>query len=164
MRLLSVPRAVVPILSFHLSRLVAQTVDVTKKATFRNLAYSCPTCDSGKSDETVPHPARTLTAGSVSVHEDGTIVCHTKQLLRIVRVLGLDSSEHKEFRRLIIDIIAMAASTTSGKHKELFKRLMGYPHDIPSLSRKTPSKNSRKPGIQESAFERRKRGELSDVY
>jgi hypothetical protein len=153
-----------PILSFHLEHFVAQAVDKTKKTVYRNLVYACPTCNAAKSDHRIPNPIRELTRDSLTVHEDGTIECHSKQAQKIVRTLGLDSSEYNEWRRLMIGIIAMAAATNTGKHKHLFKDLMGYPNDLPDLGRKSPAKNSRSKGLAESALERRKRDELPDIY
>lgn len=153
-----------PILKFHLDHFVAQAVDKSKKTAYRNLVYSCPACNTAKSAARIPNPMRALTRDSVTVNEDGTIECHTKQAQKIVRTLGLDSPEYNEWRRLMIGIIAMAAQTTTGKHKDLFKELMGYPENLPDLGRKNPTTNSRPKGIAESAFERKKRGELPDAY
>lgn len=153
-----------PILKLHLDHFVAQAVDSSKKGAYRNLVYACPTCNTTKSHHRIPNPVRVLTRDSVTVNEDGTIDCHTTQAQKIVRKLGLDSPEYNEWRRLMIDIVAMAAATKTGKHKDLFKNLMGYPDNLPDLGRKTPASNSRRKGVTECAFERKKRGELPDVY
>lgn len=105
-----------------------------------------------------------MNADSVTVNEDGTIVANTKVARRLIRVLGLDSAEYNEWRRLMIDIVAMAAQIRRGSRRTLYFELMGYPIDLPNLSNLGPPSNSRPAGIVESAFARRSRGELPKEY
>jgi hypothetical protein len=62
---------------------------------------------------------------------------------------------------LWIGIVALAV-----KHdRELFKRLMGFPADLPDLaSLKPPDGNTRPGGVAASHFERRAHGELPETY
>jgi hypothetical protein len=46
-----------------------------------------------------------------------------------------------------------------------WKRMMGFPEDLPNLRRKNPPDgNSRPEGITESWYEQRQRDELPEVY
>jgi hypothetical protein len=67
---------------------------------------------------------------------------------------------------LMIGIIRMAHQKEIAEPDStpLYTRLMSYPDDLPDLSRLKPSENSRSKGIHHSAFARRQRGELPDVY
>lgn len=57
-------------------------------------------------------------------------------------------------------IIELAAE----RDPALFRQLMGFPDDLPDLSKRRPPANSRPEGIQESYFARQARGELSEIY
>ena len=153
-----------PILQFHLDHFVARVDDETQVTSYRNLVYACPTCNCRKSSRRLPSPLKAMNADSVTVNEDGTIVANTKVARRLIRVLGLDSAEYNEWRRLMIDIVAMAAQIRRGSRRTLYFELMGYPIDLPNLSNLGPPSNSRPAGIVESAFARRSRGELPKEY
>ncbi len=153
-----------PILAFHLDHFVARVLDGSKKLTYQNLLYACPTCNSRKSSQPLPSPLEAFRNKSVSINDDGSIETSTPDAQQLVRVLGLDSAEHNEWRRLMIGIIAMAARSKRGHHRNLFRQLMSYPDDLPDLSRLVPPKNSRPSGIHESAFARRQRSELPEAY
>ena len=47
---------------------------------------------------------------------------------------------------------------------DLYYQLVGFPDDLPDLSRLRPPHNDRKEGLQECWFARRRRGELPRVY
>ena len=65
------------------------------------------------------------------------------------------------FRRLWLEIIAMASRSAP----ELYQQLMGYPDDLPNLSRLRPPRgNTRPAGVSQSHFARRERGELTTTY
>jgi hypothetical protein len=67
----------------------------------------------------------------------------------------------REFRELWIRIVRLAALHDPA----LFRRLMGYPADLPDLSTpRPPQGNTRPDGVQQSHFARRQRGELPDTY
>jgi hypothetical protein len=112
--------------------------------------------------EAQPTRARSmfLIEPDINVDEDGSITGMTLEAKKLIRVLGLDSPEYREFRRLWIDIIALA------KHYDLalFKSLMRYPDDLPDLIRLRPRANSRPEGILANCRSRQRRGELPETY
>jgi hypothetical protein len=128
---------------------------------YDNLVYACATCNTAKSDRELPDPAEVLVRDDVRVAEDGTIEGDTPEARRLIRVLGLDDPEYTEFRLLWIGIGALAA-----RHDpELFKRLMGFPADLPDLGAlHPPGGNTRPNGAASSHFARRSRGELPETY
>jgi hypothetical protein len=105
-----------------------------------------------------------LSQNAVTIHEDGSIEGHTDEALRTIRILGLDSPEHVAWRRQIIEIIELAWASGKTGESDIYRTMMGYPNDLPDLSKSSPRSNSRPEGIHESAFARRQRGELPDVY
>ena len=73
----------------------------------------------------------------------------------------LNSAEAVHYRRLWIEIVAMARQFAP----DLLHQLMQFPDDLPDLSRlRPPDGNSRPTGVVESHHARRSRGEFPDTY
>lgn len=128
---------------------------------YDNLLYACASCNSAKGDRAMPNPLIVLTCPTVRVEEDGTMQADAPEALWLIELLGLNGAQSIEFRMLWIGITALAA-----KHDlEMYRRLLGYPDDLPDLTRLQPlNGNSRPEGIRDSAFARRARGVLPAVY
>ena len=75
---------------------------------YDNLLYCCAACNDAKRDRILPDPCRVLVAGAVQVREDGLIEARSPDARRIVRVLGLNDREAREFRSLWVGIAALA--------------------------------------------------------
>lgn len=132
-----------------------------QELTYDNLLYSCASCNTAKGEDLVPDPGQTLLAGDVQVHEDGTIVARTRAARRLIRVLGLDDSESAEFRFMWLGTIALAEEHAP----ELHRMLLGFPDDLPDLTRlRPPGGNTRPAGVQQSYFTRRQNGTLQETY
>lgn len=98
---------------------------------------------------------------AVQVLHDGSIEGTTPEAIEIILLLGLNSPAYREFRRLWIDIVALARVRNS----TLFKQVMGFPHDLPDLSRlRPPSGNNRPDGVELSFYAKKERGELPESY
>jgi hypothetical protein len=129
--------------------------------TYDNLLYACATCNAAKGKRQVPDPCLVLVAGDVTVEEDGSIRARTPAGRRLVRVLGLDDPEYTEFRLLWTGIVSLA----SRYDPDLYRRLMGFPDDLPNLARlRPPGGNTRPDGVQVSYLMRRKAGTLPQTY
>ena len=129
--------------------------------TYEYLVYSCAACNDAKRDAVIPDPCQVLVSGDVTVREDGTLETRTPDARRIVRVLGLDDREATEFRRLWIEIVAMAGRSDP----QLYRRLMGYPDELPDLHRlRPPGGNTRPEGVVESCLAKRRNGTLPESY
>jgi hypothetical protein len=127
---------------------------------YDNLLYACVTCNTAKGARAVPDPLAVLTSAVVRVAKDGTIQAGNPEAARLIELLGLDSQDYTEFRKLWIDIVAVAR-----QKPDLYLRLMGYPEDLPDLRLpQPPGGNSRPAGVEQSAFARRERGELPSDY
>lgn len=127
---------------------------------YDNLLYVCNACNSAKGSQLLVDPREAMISPNVVVHEDGTIESHSTEAHRVIRSLKLDSPEISEFRRLIIGVVALAKNESP----ELYSRLMGFPADMPDLSRlRPPGGNERPEGILESFFARRLRGALPEI-
>lgn len=146
---------------FDLEHFVPISHDPARRLDYDNLIYACASCNAAKQDHRIPVPPETLCGDDVQVFDDGRIEGRSPAAREIILALGLDSEANSEFRRTWIEIIALARQ----HDVQLYKRLMGYPEDLPDLSRlRPPGGNSRPEGVAQSHFARRKRGELNETY
>jgi hypothetical protein len=128
---------------------------------YDNLLYCCATCNPAKGDQVIDDPCRVLVNGDLEIGADGMIEARTPEARRLVRVLGLDSPRATEFRRLWIGIVALAGHYDG----PLYRRLMGFPDDLPNLARlRPPGGNTRREGVGVCAFSQRRNGTLPEVY
>lgn len=146
---------------FDLDHFVPVAAVPDRIADYENLVYACTTCNATKGEREVPDPLSILSEGAVQVAEDGTILATSPEASRLVELLGLDGHDAVEFRLLWIGIVALAARHDQG----LYERLMGYPDDLPDLSRLAPPGGNERPdGLGSTAFALRQRGELPSVF
>ena len=128
---------------------------------YDNLLYVCVSCNLSKGSQQVPDPLSNLLDSDIRVTEDGVIHASSPAASKLVEQLGLDRPRLREFRELWIRIVRLSVQ----HDPEMFRRLMGYPVDLPDLSTlRPPEGNSRPEGIAQSHFARRQRSELSDTY
>ena len=79
----------------------------------------------------------------------------------MVQRLVLNRPSYCRFRRLWIGVVRMAQDDDP----ELLKEILGFPDDLPDLSKLRPPGGNAKPdGIEQSYFRLRERGELPDTY
>jgi HNH endonuclease len=146
--------------SWDIDHFTPQVVNPDLTLTYDNLLYVCASCNSIKSSKDLPDPCGVAIASSLQVDKTGKITALTKEAKILVDVLRLDSEERTMIRRDMIEIIDLAAT-----HKRtLHRRLMGYPQDLPDLSKFKPAQNTRQAGINDSFFARHQRGELDEIY
>lgn len=147
--------------TFALDHFLPIAVYPEQVTNYDNLVYACASCNAAKGSCLVPDPCSVMQNGDVFVHEDGTIEAKTVKARRLIRVLGLDDPEYTEFRRLWVDIIALA----SRRDRTLYGRLMGFPDDLPNLRRLRPPRgNGRSAGLEACYFTLRKKGLLPATY
>jgi hypothetical protein len=128
---------------------------------YDNLLYGCVSCNLSKGSLETPDPLASLLHSAVQVSEDGAIHAATPPARKLIELLGLNRPRLREFRELWIRIIRLA----SLHEPALFRRLLGYPEELPDLSNLRPPQGKTRPqGITQSPCERRQRGELPDTY
>ena len=100
-------------------------------------------------------------APSVRVLTTGELAGETPEAQGRIREFDLNRANYVRFRRMWIEIVELAAACNPA----LYRRLMGFPDDLPDLSAlRPPDGNSRPERIAESHFARRQRGELPDTH
>lgn len=128
---------------------------------YDNLLYCCATCNGAKGKRRLPSPEATLVDGAVNVREDGTIEGTTPAARRLIRVLGLDDPEYREFRLLWQQIAALAQE----RDPLLYRRLMGFPADLPNLASLRPPQGNKRPGgVRQSYRAQAQAGTLPETY
>lgn len=145
---------------FDLDHFEPQSIEPDAELEFDNLLYACHGCNLRKGSRAVPDPSVELTAESIRLYPDGSIVGLTDDADRLIRVLCLNSPRYRQWRQMWMRIVELAEE----HEPSLFRQLMGYPDELPDLQRCNAPANSRSEGIASSAFERRERGELPDTY
>lgn len=144
---------------WHIDHLLSQEDHPELATNYENLIYSCSGCNLAKGKKSVPNPCECMLHESAEVLENGEIEAKTKDALRTIKILGLDSSDYVEFRSQLIGIYRLREIDF-----KKFLEWMGYPTDLPDLTSKRCPTNSRPDGIHKSALARRNRRELPDFY
>lgn len=147
--------------SYHIDHFVPQTINPNLGCEYDNLLYVCAGCNSIKCDLEVPSPAEFAFGNCVSVQPDGRIEPRNETGRRLIRLLRLDDGPLTKYRRLLLE--TWRALLSSG-HLATYAEWMRYSDDLPDLGCKRPTSNRRPEGVYQSAFERRKRGELPESY
>lgn len=145
---------------YDLDHFLPQVANRELENDYDNLLYACARCNGAKRAQVVPDPTSTFTAERVRVLPDGSLEPLTPDARRLIAKLDLNSPELREFRVTWLRIIDLAEEQDA----ELHLRLLGYPDDLPDLSRLRPESNSRPDGIAQSCLARRQRDELPDQY
>ncbi len=128
---------------------------------YDNLLYSCVTCNLGKGSRRTPDPTAVLVAPGVRVTEDGSLHADNPAAARVIELVGLNRPRLCEFRGIWIGIIRLADAVDP----VLYRRLMGFPAELPNLRRLRPPRGNRRPeGVEESWFAQRLRGSLPPTY
>ncbi len=147
--------------TFDIEHFLPVSLYPEQERTYDNLFYACATCNAVKGKSVVPDPTAVLVASDVWVTEDGVIHADAPDAARLIELLGLDSPQSTEFRLLWIGIVALAERYDPS----LYRRLMGFPDDLPDLKRlRPPGGNTRPDGVRTSYFVKRKDGLLPVTY
>jgi hypothetical protein len=135
-------------------------------SSYDDLVYACCMCNAWKKDfpEALDFGAIAF-ADHLERQSDGTIRACTAQGGALIDVCALNRPDLVAFRRDLLALLALLANHRGEVAVRLRRRYLGYPDDLPDLaSLRPPGGNSRPEGIEECAYERRRRGKLPDRY
>ena len=127
---------------------------------YETFVYACHTCNLRKSDDETFNPENCLTKDMVRVYPSGRIEGVSSHARSIIAKLGLDSPKFRQWRLVWIRNVELAKQHDSDQ----YKRLLGFPDDLPDLSILEPASNSKPDGVKESYHAARSRGELPEYY
>lgn len=146
---------------FDLDHFIAQTTSPSEANKYDNLVYSCARCNAMKSAQEVPDPSIVFTANNLVVRVDGILESYSDSAEALIEKLDLNSPEMISWRELWMRIVELARDNDTDLHQ----RLLGFPQDLPDLSRlRPPGGNSRPDGVKRSYFAQAARGELPPTY
>jgi hypothetical protein len=148
--------------AMHIDHFEPQAIRKDLKCEYTNLLYACPACNSQKSDSLLPDPCKVALGDCLRVHKDGRIEALNKHGEELIEVLVLDEPPARERRRFVIGNVLSHAES----NWPMFVEWMRYPENLPDLGDppNKPPTNFRPAGIAQSCYERRRRGELPEVY
>lgn len=120
---------------------------------YTNLVYACVSCNSAKSDQTIPDPCRYAYGELVFVTDDGLIHARNSEGRSLIRAAALDAADAVGWRRKQIRVLRALQRHDA----ELYRALLGLPENLPDLVRHRPAPPSnRKPdGAKNCHYEQR---------
>ena len=128
---------------------------------YTNLLYVCLPCNLRKLDRFVADPLVHLLTPNLVVQEDGVLDARTRECRQIVRVVRLNEPNLVTFRAMWMKVLRLSVLADP----LLYRRILGFPDDLPDLSGLLPPGGNTQPeGVEQSYFRRRERGELPDTY
>jgi hypothetical protein len=145
---------------FELDHFEPQVLHPQLRLDYLNLVYACRRCNAVKREQTVADPFRLLRSNHVTTLPDGSLRPHDPDMQRLIRQLDLNSPRLKFWRVTWMRIVALAKDRDTG----LYFRLVGFPEDLPNLSKLRPPQNARKESLKDCWFAQRKRGSLPTAY
>ena len=145
---------------FHIDHLIPRLRAPHRVCDYDNLVYTCAGCNGVKGDLQPPDPCAVGFGRCVSVNQDGSIKALNEEGVLLIETLNLDDEDCRRYRRLMLEIIQLCGS----RNRRLFRKLLGYPDNLPDLSGLRPPSNTRPEGVARSFFAKRKRGELPETY
>jgi hypothetical protein len=145
----------------HIDHFQPQALRGDLKCEYTNLLYLCPACNSQKSNIILPDPCAVALADCLRVHDDGRIEARNSEGQALIDVLALDDPRTVERRRRMMGMLRTLAEANWLE----FVQWMRFPEDLPDLrAPPMPPHNLKLEGIEQSSYERKRRGELPEVY
>lgn len=146
---------------FDIDHFTPQAVQPGRVAEYDNLVYSCARCNAIKSSQVVPDPLSALIGENLRIQPDGIVETYTRDAATVIHKLDLNAPQMVAWRLVWIRIAELAKN-----HDEtLYRRLMGFPNDMPNLGRlRPPGGNTRPEGIEASYYAISKRRTLPATY
>ena len=151
--------------SFNVEHLRPTSLAPEGLTDYDTLVYACCQCNAARGAILLPLDPTAGMRQHLEVSADGTIRGLTPAGADFIRICRLDRPNLVAFRRLILDVLRLLGRKRDREAAELRRRYLGYPANLPDLSAlKPPGGNSCPEGIERSAFARRERGDLPEVY
>ncbi len=151
---------------FGVEHVQPQSAAAEQRLDYDNLVYACNTCNSTRRDVPLPIDPREEPPGShLRLAADGTVHGTSKAEEDLIDLCRLNRPLLVTARRRILSLIAVLRASDRPEAVEALKDLLSFPSDLPDLGAlRPPAGNARPGGVTTCCFERRRRGELPDVY
>lgn len=147
---------------FEIDHILPVSLRPELKLDYDNLCYACGECNGTKLAQILPSPDSLSYGECLFVDGNGFIHARNGSIegQKIIEALDLNDQCYITMRRRILTTISETDTGT-----ETMKWCLGYPDDLPDLSKeRQPKPNKRPNGIRESHRARKDRCELLDYY
>jgi hypothetical protein len=146
---------------FSADHAVPRAADPARVTDYENLLYACVRCNSRKQDVLgLPNPCQVAFGDLLQVASDGRVTSESVAGRQLIDVLQLNDERLTRFRAGMLEMVQLAAA-----HSDLLGMIIGFPDDLPDLSRlRPPGGNTRPSGVQASCHAMRRRGQLPAGY
>lgn len=147
--------------NWQIDHFVPKSIHPKGVGDYDNLVSACNCCNHSKSAHLVPDLCKVAYGTCVEVTDDGEIHALNDDGITLIEAIGLDSEDYRKMRSAVFELLDELP-----RDGKAFRRLFGYPENLPDLSRELepPGGNKRSDGVQDSFFERRRRGQLPPYY
>lgn len=151
---------------FSVDHFEAQATHPQRRGLYDNLFYVCCACNAARSAIPLPiDPAREPLGAHLRITRDGVAEPLTAEGAQFIAIGQHNRPAMIDFRRRFLRLLETLAGSEAPQAMVALQELLAFPDDLPDLATKRPpGGNARPSGIAESCFERRRRGELPDVY
>jgi hypothetical protein len=136
---------------YQIDHFVPQKLRPDLRADYDNLLYLCAACNNLKGATLLPDPCATALADCLRFHDNGCVeplAANSDVGERLIEVLELDQPELIEYRRSKIGAVRSHAI----HDRQLYLHEMGFPSNLPDLSKDPPPRNTRPGGVSQSWF------------
>jgi len=145
---------------FELDHFEPQSPNPQLSLDYLNLVYACRRCNAVKRAQTVADPFLLLRSPRITTLPDGSLRPSDSDTQRLIRQLDLNSPRLISWRVMWMRIVSLAKD----RDTSLYFQLVGFPQDLPNLSKLRPPQNVRKEGLEHCWIARRQRGNLPAAY
>lgn len=151
---------------FGVDHLIPQAVDRTRVCDYENLVYACNRCNVYRGIRSgVLDPCKIAYAEHLRVCDDGQVEALSSPGAVHIDVLELNEQPLVVQRLDWMVMVRMVQSPDCDPEwRALQLPRLGFPGNLPDLSRLQPPINTRKGGVATSYYARRAAGQLPDVY
>ena len=146
--------------AFEIDHFLPVSLHPDKSLDYDNLLYACRACNAVKRQLRVPDPLKVLLSDSVTANGDGRLEVKTRAARRLVDLMDLNRPAYVERRHFILRMV----QTAERHDRLLYRMLLGFPNDLPDLTRLRPAINLKPKAIAQSFHAQRQRGVLPDAY
>lgn len=146
---------------FAIDHFVPTSINPNLALEYDNLLYACVACNLTRGNQLVPNPLEHLLDSTVDIKADGLLRARSPQAEVIVETLHLNDRAYVVRRERMLTLLG----ELEHRRPDLHAIWLGYPDELPDLGRlRPPAGNGRREGLDQTHYERKKRGELPVSY
>ncbi len=151
---------------FSADHINAQSTHPEQTRKYENLVYACCSCNSSHRDLPLPfHPEEEPLEDYVEFKTEGVARALTDGGQRLIDLCHLNRPALVAFRRNLLRLLTTLGRSDDPQAETAIQQLLGFPDDLPDLSRlRPPGGNDHPQGIAQSCHARRQRDELPHAY